>query len=76
VETKTGNLKTKKKDHEMACTTKTKISMLSSAGLSHRARGTIFKVQGPVTTSFEVVEGGTNLAVWNCQITELFLSHC
>ena len=41
------------------------IAKVTSQKLKYRARGAVFKVQGPVTTSFEVGDGGrgANLAV-------------
>ena len=34
------------------------IAKVTSQKLIYRARGTVFKVRGPVTTSFEVGDGG------------------
>ena len=41
------------------------IANVTSQKLKYRARGAVFKVRGPVTTSFEVRDGGggANLAV-------------
>ena len=41
------------------------IANVTSQKLKYRARGAVFKVRGPVTTSFEVGDGygGANLAV-------------
>ena len=81
METKTGNLKTKKRSGNGKYYKTKNFNAVFSGFESQGPRRAVFEVQGPVTTSFEVGGGAKFgcslfLAVWNCQITELFLSHC